>query len=114
MDKQIEKATWTKQRLMYLVIGLAIAILLFFGFKQLNKKIYKLDADRMITQTVIQGNFQDVILIDAFVECMTLGDESPPKSVHQPTSTTSMQDSNNCHMHKIMFSRKHCQNIFQK
>ena len=41
MDKKIEKKKWTQQKVIYLG-GVAIFLIIaFFGFRSLNKKIYK-------------------------------------------------------------------------
>ena len=72
MDKRIEKKKWSQKKILYLAgIGLFI-ILSFFGFQALNKKSYKVDASKISVKKVIEGNFQDVILIDGDVEPINL------------------------------------------
>jgi len=72
MDKKIEKKNWSQKKTIYLVgIGLFV-ILAFFGFKAINKKIYKVDASRIATKKVVSGDFQDVILIDGDVQPINL------------------------------------------
>ncbi len=72
MDKKIEKKKWTQQKIIYLG-GIAVFLLLaFFGFRALNKKIYKLDASRITVRKVEEGNFQDMILIDGDIEPINL------------------------------------------
>lgn len=68
MDRKIEKKKWTSKR-MYSLGGGAIAIiLLFFVFKAINKSYYKLDASRISIKEVVEGDFQDMILIDGDIE----------------------------------------------
>jgi len=72
MDKKIEKKNWTKKKSLYLA-GTALFILLaFFGFKSLNKRVYKIDSSRITVQKVIEGKFQDMILIEGDVEPINL------------------------------------------
>jgi len=72
MDKKIEKKKWTQQKIIYLG-GVAVFLLLaFFGFRSLNKKIYKLDASKITVKKVEEGNFQDMILIDGDIEPINL------------------------------------------
>jgi len=72
MDKKIEKKNWTKKKSLYLA-GTALFILLaFFGFKSLNRRVYKVDSSRITVQKVIEGKFQDMILIEGDVEPINL------------------------------------------
>ncbi len=49
-----------------------LLVLLFFGFKSINKKIYKVNKDRITVKEVIEGEFQDMILIEGDVEPVNL------------------------------------------
>ena len=72
MDKRINKKNWSQKKIMY-VAGISVFIILaFFGFKIINKKIYKVDASRISVKKVIEGDFQDVILIDGDVQPINL------------------------------------------
>ncbi|WP_120200145.1 efflux RND transporter periplasmic adaptor subunit [Ichthyenterobacterium magnum] len=72
MDKRIEKKKWSKTKVLYLVGICVFVILSFFGFKAINKKVYKVDATKISIKNVTQGDFQDVILIDGDVEPINL------------------------------------------
>ncbi|MCB0651109.1 MAG: efflux RND transporter periplasmic adaptor subunit [Saprospiraceae bacterium] len=72
MDRRIEKKKWSTQRILYLA-GIALLFLLvFFVFKNLNKKVYKLDPSKISVKKVEKGDFQDMILIDGDVEPIKL------------------------------------------
>ena len=64
MDKRIEKKKWNRTKTMYLSGIIVFIVLAFFGFKTLNKKIYKVDESRITIKKVVSGDFQDVILIE--------------------------------------------------
>jgi len=68
MDRKIEKPKWSKQKLIYIGFSLVMIILLLLSFNLMNKKIYKIEANKIMSQKVIEGKFQDVILIDAIIE----------------------------------------------
>ena len=72
MDKRVEKKTWTQTKKLYIAGTIVFLILAFFGFKAINKKIYKVDASKISVKKVISGDFQDVILIDGDVEPINL------------------------------------------
>ncbi len=72
MDKRIEKKKWNQTKTLYLAGIVLFIILAFFGFKAINKKIYKVDASKISVKKVLEGNFQDVILIDGDVEPINL------------------------------------------
>jgi len=72
MDKRIEKKKWSQKKLIYLVGIILFIGLSFFGFKGINRKIYKLDASRISIKKVVEGDFQDVILIEGDVEPINL------------------------------------------
>ncbi len=72
MDKRIEKKTWSQKKIITLIGIVAFMIIAFFGFKSLNKKVYNADASRLTIKKVIEGNFQDVILIDGDIEPINL------------------------------------------
>ena len=72
MDKKIEKKQWSQKRLYY-IAGAALFILLsFFGLKTLNRKVYKVDGTKISVKEVIEGDFQDMILIDGDIEPINL------------------------------------------
>ena len=68
MDRKIEKKGWVHQNKTYLAGGAVAALLLFFTFRALNKNYYKLDASKISVKEVIEGDFQDMILIDGDIE----------------------------------------------
>ena len=72
MDKKIEKNNWNRKKIMYIGGAALFLILVFFGFRSLNKKIYKVDASRISVKVVEEGNFQDMILIDGDIEPINL------------------------------------------
>jgi len=72
MDKKIEKKKWTRKKIMYIAGAILFILLAFFGFKSFNKKTYKVNASRLAVKEVIEGQFQDMILIDGDVESINL------------------------------------------
>lgn len=72
MDKRIEKKNWNRTKTLYLSGVIVFIILAFFGFKTMNRKIYKVEASRITVKKVTAGDFQDVILIDGDVEPINL------------------------------------------
>ena len=72
MDKKIEKKTWNGSRIGYLAGSVSIIILLFFAFNSFNKKVYNLNVDRVSFRKVVEGDFQNVILIDGDIEPINL------------------------------------------
>ena len=44
MDKKIEKKKWDQRKTVYLVSGIVILLLFYFGFSSLGKKTYKVDS----------------------------------------------------------------------
>ena len=72
MDKKIQKKKWTQQKTIYLGGAAIFLLLVFFGFRSLNKKVYNLDASRITVKKVEEGNFQDMILIDGDIEPINL------------------------------------------
>ena len=72
MDKKIEKKKWNGKKTLYTAGTILFLILLLFGFKSFNKKIYKADASRITVKEVIEGPFQDVILIEGDIEPINL------------------------------------------
>jgi len=71
MDRKIGKDRWTKKRLLYISLILVALVLSVFGFKSLNKKVYKVDSNRITVKKVTEGDFQDIILIESVVEPIT-------------------------------------------
>ena len=71
-DKRIEKKKWPLKRVLYLAGATILLVLLFFGFRSINKKVYKLDHNRITVKEVIEGEFQDMILIEGDVEPVNL------------------------------------------
>ena len=72
MDKRIEKKKWNRTKTLYLSGIIVFIILAFFGFKTMNRKIYKVNQSRITVKKVTAGDFQDVILIDGDVEPINL------------------------------------------
>jgi HlyD family secretion protein len=72
MDRKIEKKRWSQKNLMYLLGTVLFLMLAFFVFKSFNKKIYKVDGSRISVKKVLEGDFQDVILIEGDVEPINL------------------------------------------
>lgn len=68
MDRKIEKKRWTKNRILTLIaISLGI-IVLFFSVKAFNVKSFKIERSKLTVKKVIQGEFQDIILVDGEIE----------------------------------------------
>ena len=72
MDKKIEKKKWNQQKSLYLGGAILFIVLAFFGFRSLNRKVFKVDASKISIKKVEEGNFQDMILIDGDVEPINL------------------------------------------
>jgi len=72
MDKKIEKKKWSQKKLYYIAGAILLIILMFFGFKTFNEKIYKVDGSKISVKEVIEGDFQDMILIDGDIEPINL------------------------------------------
>jgi HlyD family secretion protein len=72
MDKKIIKKKWSQKKLYYIAGAILLMILLFFGFKTFNKKIYKVDGSKISVKEVIEGDFQDMILIEGDIEPINL------------------------------------------
>jgi len=68
MDKKIEKQKFGRKQVMYVIAGVAILALSFFGFKSINEKTYKIKRDRISVKKAISDDFQDIILVEAVVE----------------------------------------------
>ena len=68
MDRKIAKDRWTKKRLLYISLIVIALVLSVFGFRSLNKKVYKLDRERITVREVKEGDFQDIILVESVVE----------------------------------------------
>ena len=72
MDRKIIKKKWSQKKVYYIVGSALLILVLFFGFKSINKKIYKVNASKISIKEVIEGDFQDMILIDGGVEPIDL------------------------------------------
>ena len=72
MDKRVEKKKWSQTKLLYIAGIVVFVILAFFGFKAMNKKTYRVDGNRITVKKVIEGDFQDIILIEGDVEPINL------------------------------------------
>ena len=72
MDRKIIKKKWSQKTVYYMAGSVLLILLLFFGFKSINKKIYKVNASKISIKEVIEGDFQDMILIDGDVEPINL------------------------------------------
>ncbi len=72
MDKKIEKKKWTRKKIMYIAGVFLFLLLVFFGFKSFNEKTYNAAASRITVKEVIEGQFQDMILIEGDVESINL------------------------------------------
>ena len=68
MDRKVDKSRWTKKRLLYISMAVLVIVLSVLGFRSLNKKVYKLDRNKITVKDVKSGDFQDIILVDAVVE----------------------------------------------
>ena len=62
MDRKIEKKKWSKARLMYMGGAFLFIVLAFYGFKSINRKVYKVHGAKISTKKVTRGEFQNVIL----------------------------------------------------
>ncbi|MFT5765910.1 MAG: HlyD family secretion protein [Saprospiraceae bacterium] len=71
MDRKVEKKRWTKKSVLYILGFIVLLILSTLGFRSLNKKTYNLDQSKITVKEVKQGEFQDIILIDANVAPIT-------------------------------------------
>lgn len=72
MDRKIEKKKWTPKKV-YTMIGIgALVLIAFFGFKTFNKKVYTVESSRITTKKVVEGDFQEVILIEGDIEPVNL------------------------------------------
>jgi HlyD family secretion protein len=72
MDKKIAKKNWSQKNSYYLAGAVLLVLLLFFGFRSINKKIYKVEGNKISIKKVIEGDFQDMILIDGDIEPINL------------------------------------------
>lgn len=72
MDKKIEKKQWSQKKTIYLVGGIVVLVLFYFGMSSLGKKTYKVDASKISVKTAKHGDFQDVILIEGDIEPINL------------------------------------------
>ncbi len=72
MDRKIEKNKWSQKKLLYIGGAVLLIVLLFFTVKAINKKYYNVNASRISVKEVIEGDFQDMILIDGDVEPINL------------------------------------------
>jgi HlyD family secretion protein len=72
MDRNIEKKKWSQKKLSYVGGSILLIVLLFFTVKAVNKKYYNVNASRISVKEVIEGDFQDMILIDGDVEPISL------------------------------------------
>lgn len=72
MDRKIIKKKWSQKKAYYMAGSVLLILLLFFGFRSINKKIYKVSASKISIKEVIEGDFQDMILIDGDVEPIDL------------------------------------------
>jgi len=72
MDRKIIKKKWSQKKVYYMAGTVLLIVLLFFGFKSINKKIYKVNASKISIKEVIEGDFQDMILIDGDIEPIDL------------------------------------------
>ncbi len=72
MDRKIEKKKWSRKKLYYIGGAILLLALIFLGFTALNKKFYKVDGAKISVKEVIEGDFQDMILIDGDVEPINL------------------------------------------
>jgi HlyD family secretion protein len=69
MDRPIEKKKGIrKKHIWYFAIGLAIVVLIYMAFFADRTSTYKVDKDKLIIESVIQGQFNDYITITGTVE----------------------------------------------
>lgn len=71
MDKKIEKPGKARQYIIYGSVTAIFIVIVFFAFRMLNKKVYRLDEDKITVREVIEQDFQDIILIDGTIEPIT-------------------------------------------
>jgi HlyD family secretion protein len=72
MDRAIEKKKGIqKKHVIYFVIGLAMTMLLYMAFFADRTSTYKVEADKLIIETVIEDQFNDYITVPGTVEPIT-------------------------------------------
>jgi HlyD family secretion protein len=69
MDRQLpKKKGLQKKHIGYIVLGLAIIILIYMAFFSSHTSTYKVEKDKLIIETVSQGQFNDYITVTGTVE----------------------------------------------
>jgi HlyD family secretion protein len=68
MDKQIQKKYWTTKKLLVIAGTLGLITLLSFAFAFSTKKTVRVQKDKLMISSVIEANFQDVIIQTGSVE----------------------------------------------
>ncbi len=73
MDKVIpKKKGFRKKHIGYIAIGLAIIILIYMAFFADRTSTYKVEKDKLIIETVTEGQFNDYITVPGTVEPITI------------------------------------------
>ena len=73
MDKVIpKKKGFKKKHIGYIAIGLAIIILIYMAFFADRTSTYKVEKDKLIIETVTEGQFNDYITVPGTVEPITI------------------------------------------
>ncbi|WP_316818361.1 efflux RND transporter periplasmic adaptor subunit [Pedobacter nyackensis] len=71
MDKRIEKKRFSKKRIVIAAGLLLFVIVVAYGYSLSLTKVYKADADKVIINKVLYGDFEDVVLLNASVVPLT-------------------------------------------
>lgn len=71
MDKIVVKKKWTPRRIAILSGALLFLILLGFVYRMSTKKVYAADAEKLVINPVIYGDFEDIVLLNASVVPLT-------------------------------------------
>jgi HlyD family secretion protein len=69
MDRQLpKKKGLQKKHIGYIVLGIAIIVLIYMAFFSSHTSTYKVEKDKLIIETVSQGQFNDYITVTGTVE----------------------------------------------
>ncbi|PWB76087.1 hypothetical protein C3F09_01205 [candidate division GN15 bacterium] len=68
MDRQIQKRFWTRKRIVYLSIGLLVALLILYGLASVSGgSALRLEVERLTISDVTEGPFQEFIPVSGTV-----------------------------------------------